>query len=103
MCKWILAQELESFYTEVHATQSRLPIFPQTYTVSALLGCVDVVDCLPVSSQTVHVALMLERSASQPEFVPGPRCSTWVPQQATLRTLLPFRSHACCTMCRPRM
>ena len=53
-CRSSPAQELESFYTEVHATQSRLPIFPQSYPTSALLGCVDVVDCLPVSSLTLH-------------------------------------------------
>ena len=55
-CTSCPAQELESFYTEVHATQSKLPIFPQSYPASALLGCIDVVDCLPESSLTVHMA-----------------------------------------------
>lgn len=43
-------QELEAFYTEVHAREARLPIFPQAYPTSCLLGCVDIIDCLPVSA-----------------------------------------------------
>lgn len=49
MC-WTFLQELEAFYTQVHTTESRLPIFPQAYPTSCLLGCIDVVDCLTVSA-----------------------------------------------------
>ncbi len=30
------------------STRVQVPVFPETYTPSALLGCVDVVDCLTV-------------------------------------------------------
>ena len=44
-------QELEAFYAQVHAAEGRdvKPHLPPSYPTSVRLGCVDVVDCLPVS------------------------------------------------------
>eukprot|EP00891_Asterochloris_glomerata_P002696 jgi/Astpho2/2696/Aster-x1092 len=41
--------ELEAFYAQVHAAEGRdvKPHLPPSYPTSVLLGCVDVVDCLP--------------------------------------------------------
>ncbi|KAG2451844.1 hypothetical protein HYH02_003620 [Chlamydomonas schloesseri] len=40
-------QELQAYYTQVHALDGNTPQFPPAYPTSALLGCVDVVDVLP--------------------------------------------------------
>ncbi|KAG2441712.1 hypothetical protein HXX76_003328 [Chlamydomonas incerta] len=40
-------EELQAFYTQVHALDGTTPQFPPAYPTSALLGCVDVVDVLP--------------------------------------------------------
>ena len=42
-------QELEQFYRDVHGMEGNEPAFPTIYPTSALLGTVDVIDCVKVS------------------------------------------------------
>ncbi len=45
-------QELETFYGGLHAMEGSSPAFPTDYPTSVLLGCVEVVNCLTVSTGT---------------------------------------------------
>ena len=42
------AQDLEAFYSAVHGEEGNVPAFPSSYPQGALLGSVDVVDCVEV-------------------------------------------------------
>lgn len=44
------AQEIEAQYRQVWGMEGVEPPFPQHYPKAVLLGCVDIVDCLPVRS-----------------------------------------------------
>lgn len=47
-------QELEDFYIAVHGEDGNMPAFPSAYPQGALLGCVDVVDCVEVCRATTQ-------------------------------------------------
>ena len=42
------SQELEHFYAAVHGEEGHLPSFPPSYPQSALLGAVEIIDCVEV-------------------------------------------------------
>ena len=54
-------QEMQAFYKHVHTAEGRevTPNFPTSYPTSVLIGCVDVVACLPVSLPSWRLACML--------------------------------------------
>lgn len=45
-------QEMQAFYRHIHEAEGRniTPNLPTSYPTSVLIGCVDVVACVPVSS-----------------------------------------------------
>ncbi len=46
-------QELEQFYREVHALEGKDPKFPVSYPTSALLGTVNVINCVEARVITI--------------------------------------------------
>ena len=45
---WHVLQETEENFARFWAMEGATPVFPQHYQTSALIGCVDIVDCLKV-------------------------------------------------------
>lgn len=72
-----LVQELEKFYTEVHAAEGRTPEFPKSYPTSALLGTVDVFDCVTSGDVKAWAGLpdnlKLEAQSAQAWLCENPR------------------------------
>ncbi|KAL3138475.1 hypothetical protein ABBQ32_006266 [Trebouxia sp. C0010 RCD-2024] len=52
-------QEMQAFYKQVHEAEGRdvTPNLPKSYPTSVLIGCVDVVACLPASAVEAWQAL----------------------------------------------
>ena len=63
-----LLKETEAMFASVWALEGVTPKFPKHYPCSALLGCVDVVDCLTVRLNPAADSVMREFQA---EFVIG--------------------------------
>ena len=51
---WHVLQETEENFARFWAMEGATPTFPQHYQTSALIGCVDIIDCLKVRGLLGH-------------------------------------------------
>ena len=51
---WPVLQETEENFARFWAMEGATPVFPRHYQTSALIGCVDIVDCLKVRGFLGH-------------------------------------------------
>jgi len=70
-------QELERFYRDVHGMEGNEPAFPSCYPTSALLGTVDVTDCVKaehvLSSANLPESLKMEAQSPEAWLCENPK------------------------------